>query len=148
MDKDQALKVEEFKEAGQEYRYRDQLMATEFGLGMTATAILSNAIMPNAMHHPFVAVVLEFVGLVFLLTLTTHLRHADKARLDALEWKNSLCKPCGDLPFKILHKYPTPWLVSAPGRMVAATGFIALVWGAWFVVSFLKVLSHSLSQSN
>jgi hypothetical protein len=129
-------KIEEFKEVGHDYRYRDQLMVQEFSLSMVATGVLLNVVVKNA--NVIESLIFQLFGVIFLALLTVHLRHINQDRIAALRRKETLRS---ELEFQVVHlNVHGHRRMSAPGAMVWFTGSAAVVWGAWSVGWILKAL--------
>jgi hypothetical protein len=73
LDDETIKRIEEFKEAGQEQRYREQLMVQEFSFSMVAMTLLINAL--NGTLLPAEKITVQFFGLLFLILLILHLRY-------------------------------------------------------------------------
>ena len=80
MDPDELL-LEELKLMSEDYRYRDQLMVTEFGLSMTAIALAANA----AFRTTSWALQLSIfaITLVFAWLIANHMTRINVDRLSA-----------------------------------------------------------------
>jgi hypothetical protein len=103
-----AQKIEEFKEAGHEYRYRIQLM-------------------------PMVAAAIQVFGMGFLLLTSLHLRNINEDRGAALARKEVLRD---ELEFAAIHQNPQATRrLSAPGLMVWFARAVAAAWAVWTVAS-------------
>jgi hypothetical protein len=123
--------IEEFKEVGHEYRYREQLMVQEFGLSMAVAGVLIGAITARA--GTVEGVVIQVFGLLFLSLLTLHLRNINEDRLAAIERREELRST---LEFARTHQNVAGkrrW--SAPRLMVWFSRLSAVAWAVWTVLS-------------
>jgi hypothetical protein len=134
---EQLLTVEEFKEAGHEVRYRDQLMVQEFSLSMVATAVIMGVILsPRAQAE--VNLIVQTFGLLFLSLLTLHLRNLNQDRRAAVYRKEALRLALDFQPIHqgIIQNRGWPPL-AAPHMMVLFAGLATLGWLFWLVVGSL-----------
>jgi hypothetical protein len=132
-------KVEEFKEAGHEYRYRDQLMVQEFSLSMVAAGVLLNVIAKDPSGPE--ALVVQFFGVVFLVLLTLHLRNINQDRRTALARKEVLRK---ELEFEVVHGNVSGLLrIRVPLAMIRFTGTVAVAWAIWTAISMFRYFSYA-----
>lgn len=127
-------KVEEFKECGHEFRYRDQIMVQEFSLSMIATGVATNAALSPRVGE-VVAIAIQILGLLFLLLLTLHLRNTNQDRLAALSRKELLRSELG---FGVVHQnVDGRRRIGASRLMVWFAGIIASCWALWTGYSLL-----------
>lgn len=77
----QRQELEELKLAADDYRYRDQLMVTEFALTMTTVGIALNGI--GGLADKFPKVLVLFGLLLFLLIVSFHLYRINADRVAA-----------------------------------------------------------------
>ena len=134
-------KLEEFKELGNEYRYRDQLMVQEFSLSMVAVGVLLGVLLKVPAPGPFAALILQIFGALFLPLLSLHLRNINQDRRAALQRRQVLRK---DLEFAEVHgNVVGTSRISAPRAMVRFTSVVAATWVIWTVVSVVQTLSAS-----
>ena len=75
---DTKLSIEEFKDLGQEYRYRDQMMVQEFGLAMVAIGIIVNRLWSEQTSWGYLAV--QLIGGFFLFVVARDLDQASGVR--------------------------------------------------------------------
>ncbi|MGJ5137631.1 hypothetical protein ACQR1V_06565 [Bradyrhizobium oligotrophicum] len=128
------FKIEELKEIGHEQRYREQLMVQEFGLSMTATAVLAGVI--SAKSGTIFAFVVQMFGLAFLLLLTLHLRNINQDRHEALKLKESVRKALGFQPIhqNIGGRERKLIALSAPRMMVWYAFALSVGWAVWTLI--------------
>jgi hypothetical protein len=67
LDNEIILKIEELKEVGHEYRYREQLMVQEYSLSMVVTGIAVGVIAAN--RDTLFSFIVQCFGLAFLVLL-------------------------------------------------------------------------------
>jgi hypothetical protein len=128
--------VEEFKETGQDARFRDQLVVQEFSFSMIAVGILLNALNLLTLDQTAEHVTLQFFGFLFLAILTLHLRNINQDRLVASIRKAELAK---QLEFVIVaQNVGGKRRVSAPRQMVRFTACATIVWAMWMLWPFAK----------
>ena len=77
---ERALLIEELKLSNDDYKYRDQLIVTEFGLAMTAFAVGLNAAKDLS---GWLCVLLFFGISLFLLIVANHIGRVNQDRLAA-----------------------------------------------------------------
>lgn len=82
--------LEEYKELGHEYRYREQMMVQEFSFSAVATAGLLNVLLRAPTPSPAVTVVLHVFGAMFLMLLALHLRNINQDRVATINRKRVL----------------------------------------------------------
>jgi hypothetical protein len=99
LENDVLLRIEELKEAGHEYRYRDQIMVQEFSLSVLATGVLLGAIAARPATN--LGFVIQCFGLGFLCVLTLHLRNTNQDRRAALARKDAILR---SLDFQQVHQ--------------------------------------------
>jgi hypothetical protein len=136
-------KVEEYKEVGHEYRYRDQLMVTEFSLSMGAIGIVLNAV--RGLESVVEQIVVQLFGCAFLLLLTLHLRNINRDRIFASHLKDRLRQ---ELEFDKVHQNVTGkrW-TPIPRLMIRFSAAVTVIWLAWTVVAILGVIDKGLGLS-
>ena len=85
--------IEELKLMSDDYRYRDQLMVTEFGLSMTAIAFATSA----ALRTESWELQATIVGLAFIFSMliANHMTRINVDRLSAGERRKNLLKTLG-----------------------------------------------------
>ena len=131
-------KLEEFKENGHEYRYREQLIVQEFSLSMIATGVVINALTPR--QGAVEAFIIQIFGLVFLVLLTLHLRNLNQDRIAAATRKGDLAR---DLEFVITHQNPDgKKRVRAKRLMVLFSCAVAFVWAIWTVTAIKSLIAN------
>lgn len=135
LDNDVLLKIEELKEVGHEYRYREQIMVQEFGLSMLVAGVLVGVIHAN--KDTLFALVVQCYGLGFLALLTLHLRNINEDRYAALRIKEKLRV---DLGFQPVHQNTG----GRKRRLISISSTRAIFqfscgtvfgWAVWLVVS-------------
>lgn len=144
LENDVLLKIEELKEVGHEYRYREQIMVQEFGLSMLVAGVLVGVIHANT-GTPF-ALVVQVYGLGFLALLTLHLRNINQDRYAALAIKEKLRV---DLGFQPIHQNTggrkrSFIRISSTRAIFLFSCATVLGWAAWLVISVLiyRKLAH------
>lgn len=81
------LLVEELKQCNDDYRYRDQLIVTEFGISMTAFAVGLN----GAINLTGWIQILVFAGIsIFVLIIANHIGRVNQDRLKAGDRMNAI----------------------------------------------------------
>jgi len=129
------LKVEELKEIGQEYRYRDQLMVQEFSLSMVAIGILLNLLRDQNVSFKFI--VLQLFGAFFLVLLSWHINHINQDRRAALNRKEELSKTLG---FASIHGGVKEQRFSTPRVMVWFSTVATTAWVIWTVITIYNYM--------
>lgn len=130
--------IEEYKEIGHEYRYRDQLMVQEFSLSMVAVGVLLNVIFKVPALSPIWSIVLQIFGGAFLFLLALHLRNINQDRLAALKRRDQLREA---LKFGEFHgNVSGKRRFSAPREMVRFAKIVAAVWVVWTLVSVVLLV--------
>jgi hypothetical protein len=128
--------LEEFKEAGLEYRYRDQLMVQEFGLSMGVAGVLIGA--ASSREGRVEGLVIQVFGLAFLFLLTLHLRNTNEDRLEALSRRDALRTA---MEFAPIHRnVGGKRRASAPALMVWFSGSATVAWALWTLSPLLPLL--------
>jgi hypothetical protein len=131
--------VEEYKEIGHEYRYREQLMVQEFSLAMVAIAALLNVLLREPPPSQLGTFVLQLFGVLFLPLLALHLRNINQDRLATLERKDALCSA---LEFTQVHQnIGGRKRLSAPKYIVRFAICVALAWALWSAWTWIHMLS-------
>jgi hypothetical protein len=150
LENDVLLKIEELKEVGHEYRYREQIMVQEFGLSMLVAGVLVGVIHAN--KDTLFALVAQCYGLGFLALLTLHLRNINQDRYAALAIKEKLRT---DLGFQAIHQNTggrkRRWIsISSTRAIFLFSCATVLGWASWLMVSILapKDFNHPASISN
>ena len=133
LENDVLLKIEELKEAGHEYRYREQIMVQEFGLSMLATAAAAGVIGAN--EGTGLAFAIQVIGLAFLALLTLHLRNVNQDRYAALHVKEAIRVELG---FRPIHRNTGgrrrgTVSMSATLAIVRFAFTLTVLWGLWLV---------------
>lgn len=131
-ENDYTLKIEEFKEAQEEYRYRDRMMVQEFGLAMVAISVLVNRLWTEAVTLGYLVALM--IGGLFIAILTLHLHHINQDRRAALDRKEVLRKELG---FTEIHLGTGGRRLSAPRTMVWFTATLIPVWAVWMIVALI-----------
>ena len=132
-------RLEEFKEAGLEYRYRDQLMVQEFGLSMAVAGVAIAAITPRTATVE--GWVIQLFGLAFLALLTLHLRNTNQDRRAALARREILRSELEFTPLHLNVDGKRRW--SAPRLMVWFSGLVTGAWAAWTLFSLSYALAFA-----
>jgi hypothetical protein len=122
--------LEEYKELGHEYRYRDQLMVQEFQISMIAAGVLLAA--TGATKSIIVISLVELFGAAYFLTLTHHMSNIHRDRRANLSRKKELGEALG---FRASHLN-----VSGKVRLPAPRNMIWLMWmtSAVWILAFLS----------
>lgn len=134
IDPEKSILIEELKEIGHDYRYREQLMVQEFGFSMIVTGVVAGIVLKDTTSA--ISVVIQAYGLLFLMLLTLHLRNLNQDRRAAGARKGAILK---DLGFYQVHQgiggFRTGATffddISAPRNMVRYTGLVTLGWAVW-----------------
>ncbi|MBL8536155.1 MAG: hypothetical protein JNM59_01990 [Hyphomonadaceae bacterium] len=123
-----AILLEEYKELGEEYRYRDQLMVQEFSLSMVAIGVVLNQVWAAKTSIELFAA--DFLSFGFLCILAIHLGRLNQDRVSALDRKGALAKELGfDDPHGEVSKRRQRLVpVGAPALMVGFVQVLALAW--------------------
>jgi hypothetical protein len=136
--------LEEFKEAGQEYRYRDQLMVQEFGLTMAVAGVAIAAITPRV--GTVGGWIIQAFGLLFLALLTLHLHNVNQDRRAALARRNTLRDALEFKPIHLNVDGRRRW--SAPRLMVWFSAFVTAAWAGWTLFSVPRASAWIALTSN
>lgn len=131
------LKLEEFKDAQEEYRYRDRLMVQEFGLEMVAISVLVNRLWTETISWGYLVAL--FIGGLFIIVLARHLHHINQDRRAALERKETLRKELG---FAEIHLGSGGRRLSAPRTMVWFATLLIPIWMAWMIGAIIRFSSN------
>jgi hypothetical protein len=137
-------RIEEFKEAGQEYRYRDQLMVQEFGLSMAVAGVTIAAITPRTATVE--GWVIQLFGLAFLALLTLHLRNTNEDRRAALARREALRSALEFTPIHLNIDGKRRW--SAPRLMVWFSRLVTMAWAVWTLLSVPQAIVRLTPISN
>lgn len=125
--------LEEFKELGHEYRYRDQLMVQEFGLSMVALGVVA-ANLWDAENSGVKAIIL-IAASFFLFVLGSHLSSVNEDRRAAATARNRLRAKLGFQQFHLGvdgSKRPSaPIVKSAPRLMIWFVWSLLAAWTIW-----------------
>jgi hypothetical protein len=138
LDNDVLLKLEEFREVGHEYRYREQIMVQEFGLSMLVAGVLVGVIHANK-ETPF-ALIVQCYGLGFLALLALHLRNVNEDRYAALKIKETLRE---QLNFEPIHQNTGGRKrrfisISSTRAIFLFSCATVLGWAVWLAVSIFR----------
>lgn len=109
------LKLEELKLVADEFRYRDQLMVTEFALTMTAVGLALNLARMLTEGQAFIVVLLT---MFFLLIVSRHLSRVNRDHTIAGQIKNDLLKLFDMEPIAQDYTYERPYKYRATRLMV------------------------------
>ena len=126
-------RLEEYKELGLEYRYRDLLMVQEFGLSMVAVGVIIGAVVGAHQVDGWARDLVLLVATMFVTILALHLRNTNQDRVSALKMRTDL----GDqLGFKTTHLnvsgiQRTP----VPPLMLQFTVLVVALLFAWTSIS-------------
>lgn len=118
--------IEEIKELGHEYRYRDQLMVQEFGLSMLGIGVIGKAIHEAANSWPVLAA--QLVVLLFLNVIWRHLRNTNQDRRAALVRREVQLRRVG---FGTCHFGAGKRRASVPRLMIRFAQVLTLAWTLW-----------------
>ena len=122
-------KLEELKLMSDDYRYRDQMMVTEFGLSMTAIALAANALVRT--QDWTLQLIIVTVATVFSVLVSNHLSRINKDRVSAGYRRTQLLKELGmHQPHHGYERKQIPFTFPAP---------ISFVVFAWTVTTMLFV---------
>ncbi|MGY4155642.1 putative membrane protein [Bradyrhizobium sp. USDA 4461] len=138
LENDILLKIEELKEVGHEYRYREQIMVQEFGLSMLVAGVAVGVVHANT--GTVFALVVQCYGLGFLALLTLHLRNINQDRYAALAIKEKIRS---DLGFQPIHQNTGDrkhrFISISSTRAIFLFSFsTALGWAIWLAISALS----------
>jgi len=118
------LLVEELKLCNDDYRYRDQLVVTEFGISMTAFAVGLNV----ANNLTGWIRILVFAGIsIFLLIVANHIGRVNQDRLKAGDRVDAIKKQIGFL--QIHQGY------AGKRRGIKIPGPKTMVWFLWLAAT-------------
>jgi len=124
--------IEEFKELGHEYRYREQLMVQEFSLTMVALAGLLNVLLRDPAPVPWVSVVLQILGAAVLILIAFHLRNINQDRWQISDRKAEIA---GHLGFAQTNQnIGGGKRFKVPLNIVRLVATIATFWATWTIV--------------
>ncbi len=130
--------IEEFKELGHEYRYREQLMVQHFSLSMVAVAGILNVALREPMPGSTATLLLQIFGSLFLPLVTLHLKNLNQDRLAALKRKEALREL---LHFEAIHLGVNG--VNRPSAMRLIVLFsltTSVAWLTWLAASIFNVV--------
>ena len=129
------LNLEEFKDLGLEYRYRDQLMVQELGLAMVALGIVVNALFGKEATWAYFAV--QIVIGAFLTVLYLHLRNIQMDRTLALGRREVLREALG---FEKSHV----WGLRRSGLKAVLwfVSFLNACWAVWAILTLCRLIRH------
>jgi hypothetical protein len=122
--------IEEYKELGQEYRYRDQMMVQEFGLSMVAIGVVVRLLWDQQVSLK--VLVAKLIVLPFLFILAFHLDHINQDRRAALDRREELRKSLG---FGEFHLGAGGRRISAPRMMIWFARLLLVGWVTWIALS-------------
>lgn len=128
------LQIEEYKELGHEYRYRDQMMVQEFGLSMVAIGVIAARLWTEAASWK--VVVVQGIVVLFVFILAFHLDHINQDRCAALDRREKLREALG---FASFHLGAGGRRVSAPRMMIWFARLLFAVWVIWVAVSVYQL---------
>jgi hypothetical protein len=136
MDPDEYKKtIEEFKELGLEYRYKDQMMVQELGFVIITLGVVVNGLLSARVSWGYLCI--QVIVGFFAVILARHLAHINQDRCEALERKEKLR---GVLGFGATHLGTDDKRLSAPRTMVWFAMWLVPVWWIWCCVTFCKLL--------
>ena len=127
--------IEEFKELGHEYRYREQLMVQEFSLTMVAIAGLLNVLLRDHALAPWVSAVLTVFGAAVLILIAFHLRNINQDRWRISDRKAVIGRVLGFAQTN--QNIGGGKRFKVPLNIVRLVGTIAVVWTVWTVVQLV-----------
>jgi len=126
-------KVDEFREVGLEYRYKDQMMVQELGFTIVAIGVIVNGLLSVSISWGYICV--QLVGGVFLIILARHLDHTNQDRRAALDRREALRQELG---FGPTHLGVGGKRLSAPRTMVWFATWLIPLWALWCAVTLIK----------
>jgi hypothetical protein len=136
LDDDTIKMVEELKEAGHEFRYREQFMVQEFSLSMVASGVLLGVLAKD--YSGMERLALQFVGLLFLCVLSLHLRNTNQDRTVALRRKVALSQQLG---FEVIHQNATARTrLSSSLAMIRFAAVVTALWSFWLAGSLWSII--------
>ena len=130
--------IEEFKELGHEYRYREQLMVQEFGLTMIAIGGLLNVLLRSPAPAPWHIAIMQLFGLAVFFILALHLRNINEDRVGISQRKADIADRLGFVRtnLNVGGKRRLP----VPRNMVRLTFIVASAWGIWTALHIAPLL--------
>lgn len=126
--------VEEFKELGHEYRYREQILVQEFSLTMVAIAGLLNVLLRHPRPDFWQALILQVFGVAVLVVLAFHLRNVNQDRLAVLHRKTEIGDRLGFARANQNVGGKKRWF-KGPLAIVLLTATTAVSWTVWTIYS-------------
>ncbi len=131
--------LEEYKELGQEYRYRDQMMIQEFSLSMVAIGVVVNRLLGiETTTRGFLVV--QVITALFIGILAFHLTHINQDRREALKQREQLREK---LKFRKYHLGVSNMRPSAPRTMVWFSYVLVVTWLIWIGISISDFLGKT-----
>lgn len=131
--------LEEYKEFGHEYRYREQMMVQEFSFSAVATAGLLNVLLRAPTPSPAVTVVLHVFGAMFLMLLALHLCNINQDRVATLNRKRVLSDK---LEFEQTHLNVDGKLRLGAPRLIVFFAIVgAIAWLVWTVFVVTQIVT-------
>lgn len=134
-DNDYQRKLDEFRELGLEYRYKDQMMVQELGFTLTAQGLVASSLIGKDLNWGHVC--LQVVLGIFAVILYRHLNHTNQDRRAALERKENLRKA---LSFEPTHLGVNDKRLSAPRTMVWFARGLIPVWWLWVAFTIFNLV--------
>ena len=138
--------LEEIRELGQEYRYRDQLIVHEFYLSMLTVTVALNLL--SGIEPGFESLIIKIFLAGFLGLLSFHLGHINYDRKETGARKYQLAKKIG---MQINHKGFRPSkgrLFSVPTMMVQFSIVVFIGFSIWTLHSAFVLFEKQLSAAS
>ena len=132
---DYQRRLDEYRELGLEYRYKDQMMVQELGFIVLILGIVANGLLSaeRTWVYLFVQIAIGF----FVVVLARHLDHTNQDRRATLGRKEELRI---DLGFQANHLGAGGKRLSAPRTMVWLAMWLVPAWWTWCVFTLSKLL--------
>jgi len=135
-NEDKKLQLEEYKELGNEYRYREQMMVQEFGFAMITIGVVINKLLGVNDITLWYLIVQTIAGF-FIVILAFHLTHINKDRRVILVHREKLRESLG---FEKFHLGAGGRRLSAPRTMIWFSYVLVVAWIIWIMFSISKIL--------
>ena len=124
--------IEEYKELGQEYRYREQMMVQQFGFSMLGISVIANLLWDKI--PSWKGLIVQGVVVLFLSVIAFHLDHINQDRCAVLDRREQLRDA---LKFERFHLGVGGLRRSAPRMMIYFTQLLLVGWLIWMVVWYV-----------
>lgn len=121
--------LEEYKELGHEYRYRESIVITQSQLAIFVSATIGYNARWTSTAHSWEYLPLRFVGASFLSLIWLHLRNLNHDRLATGARRSHLAT---ELKLFKNHRGKATRRSSGPALMQKFIGLLAVLWWLWF----------------